>query len=119
MPKLVRRIALLLVVILRPFDFHPAEAAIVSACDEAGLRAALLTGEPVTFGCDGTIVLSEAIAVTASVSLDGGGRDVKLSGGGNVRILQVGPGAAVRLRGLSLQDGFTRGAEGAPAGEGR
>src|SRR4030095_4931108 len=94
---------------------NPMSAAVVNPCNEAGLRAALAAGNSVTFGCDGTIVLSNAISLTTAVSIDSAGHSVALSGGGNVRVFQIGSGGVVRLKGLTLTDGFHRGATGAPA----
>ena len=72
-----------------------------------------------TFGCDGTIILSNAISLTTAVSIDSGGHNVGISGGGKVRIFEIGIDGVVRLKGLKLIDGFARGADGAPAAEGR
>ena len=99
--------------------FYSATAAVVTSCDEAGLRAALAAGNSVTFGCDGTIVLSNAISLTRPVSIDSAGHNVSLSGGGKVRIFEIGSGGVVRLTGLTLTNGFSQGANGAPAVEGR
>ncbi|HKX60546.1 MAG TPA: choice-of-anchor Q domain-containing protein [Verrucomicrobiae bacterium] len=87
-------------------------AAVISTCDEAGLRAALGTGEPVTFGCDGTIVLSNSIVINNAATLDADGHTVGLSGGGRTRIFEVSNGGSLHLMGLKLSDGFTLGAAG-------
>lgn len=92
----------------------PISAAVVSTCDEPGLRAALAAGGPVTFGCDGTIVLSNAIAVTTSASIDAAGHDVTLSGGDKVRIFEIGSSGMAQLKGLKLMAGFTQDAAHLP-----
>jgi len=97
----------------------PAPGAVVQSCDEAGLRAALAAGGPVTFACDGTIVLSNPIVVTKGISLAADGHDVRLSGGGKVRLFEVSSNGSVHLEDLTLSEGFTQGADGSPAEEGR
>src|SRR5262245_9022372 len=96
-----------------------AGGAVVQTCDENGLRAALAASGSVTFACDGTIVLASPIVVTTAISLDAVGHDVRLSGGGKVRLFEVSATGSVRLQGLTLRDGFYQGAEGYPAEEGR
>src|SRR5438067_9855799 len=63
----------------------PAQAGgVVSVCDEAHLRAALVGGGSVSFNCGPTsqITLTSQIVVTANTSIDGanGGTPVILSG---------------------------------------
>ncbi len=97
----------------------PAPGAVVQSCDEAGLRAALAAGGPAKFGCDGTIVLTNPIVVTTDLTLEADGHDVRLSGDGKVRLFEVSANGSLRLSGLTLREGFIRGTDGAPAGEGR
>jgi hypothetical protein len=94
-------------------------AAVVNSCDEAGLRAALSGGYSVTFGCDGTIVLTSSLILSNAASIDASGHDVTLSGGGAVRIFKLGSGASLSLKGLKITGGFTQGAGGIPAEEGK
>jgi len=81
--------------------------------------ALVLTTGPVTFACDGTIVLSNPIVVTKGISLAADGHDVRLSGGGKVRLFEVSSNGSVHLEDLTLSEGFTQGADGSPAEEGR
>jgi hypothetical protein len=76
----------------------------VATCDEAGLRAAIQQGGTVTFACDGVITLSQTISISGTVTLDGTGRSVVLSGGGTVRLFEVTSGGSLTLAGLTLQD---------------
>lgn len=68
------------------------QAAVVSSCDENGLRAAISAGGVVTFACNGEIVLNNTIEITNSVSLDGSGRAVVIRGGGSNRVFTLRSG---------------------------
>jgi hypothetical protein len=59
---------------------YPAQ--VVSECTEAALRGAMARGGMVSFGCDGTIVLSNAIVVSSNTVLDGTGHEVAIAGSG-------------------------------------
>ena len=80
--------------------------AIVQACDEASLRAAISQGGTVTFGCSGTITLTQAITITTNVTLSGVGAVVTLSGGDKTRLFDVSPGVEFQLASLRLTGGF-------------
>ena len=80
--------------------------AVVQACDEASLRAAIAQGGTVTFGCSGTITLTQAITITTSVTLNGVGAVVTISGGDRTRLFDVSPGAEFQLSSLRLTGGF-------------
>ena len=88
----------------------------VKSCTEQAVRDAIAAApSPATirFRCDGTIrvtpVAGQALAVAPGRTLviDGAGRDVTLSGGGENRILETGSGGHVTLRNLTLRDGHT------------
>jgi predicted outer membrane repeat protein len=78
---------------------------VVTTCTEAALRAAVAGGGTVIFACDGTITLSNTIAISADTVLDGAGHEVTLSGGGLVRVLSGGAGVTLTLLSLSIADG--------------
>jgi len=87
--------------------FQPgAPAASVSVCDDASLRAAIAQGGIVTFGCSGTIVLTQAITVANNVILDGTGAQVTLSGDDKTRLFEVSPNVEFELRSLRLTRGL-------------
>jgi len=81
------------------------QAAEVGVCDEADLRAALSEGGTVTFLCSNTITLTNTITITNDVTVDGTGRTVSISGGGNVRIFTVNTGVNLTLKSLTLTAG--------------
>ena len=83
----------------------PGRGAVVSTCDEASLRAAMFQGGTVTFACDGTIVLSNTIAVGSDVALDGTGRNVTISGNNAVRLFEVLPIVHFSLTNLTFVNG--------------
>jgi len=80
-------------------------AAVVSTCDEAGLRVALSSGGTITFACDGTITLSNTITVATDTVLDGSGHNVVISGNGLVRIFHIQPAVAVAISNLTIAHG--------------
>lgn len=85
---------------------------LVNPCTDAGLRAALAGGGVVTFDCDGVIVLTNTLTISANTQLDGTGRQVVLSGGGSVRPFVVQPGVQFTLRNVTVADGFGAGQAG-------
>lgn len=94
-----------------------APAASVTACTEAGLRAAVNAGGHVTFDCDGVITFSSPIVVTQDVVVDATGRNVILSGNFATRLFEVRPAGRLVLSNLTLADGRAR-AGGAVYNEG-
>ena len=80
---------------------------VVSNCNETSLDTALATGGLVTFGCSGTITLTSTKGVGAgvSVTIDGAGQDLSLSGGGTVRLFSVQSGGTLHLRNLRIVAG--------------
>jgi hypothetical protein len=88
-----------------------ASGAVVTNCNEADLRAAIVQGGTVTFLCSGTISISgPTILITNDLTLDGTGASVTLDGGAGRRLFDVAPGARFELRELSLINGFAVGA---------
>ncbi len=80
-------------------------AGLVSVCDEASLRAALLGGGTVTFSCSGTITLSSMFIVNTNVTLDGAGQSVTISGGNAVQVFTVFPGVTLNLQNITVANG--------------
>lgn len=77
----------------------------VTHCTETALRAALTTGDKVTFACDGTITLASTITCGADTILDGTGHQVTISGGAAVRVLYVNPGVTLTVDHLTIANG--------------
>jgi len=78
---------------------------VVTNCNEAALRAALAGGGRVAMACDGTIVLTNTIIITADTVLDASGHSVSLSGNNAVRIIQIASGISLTLSNLTLKLG--------------
>ena len=77
------------------------------SCSEAALTSALGGGGIVTFNCGAnpvTIVLTSRASINGSLVVDGGGL-VTLSGGGANGLFDVGHGATLELRDISLTAG--------------
>jgi hypothetical protein len=86
----------------------PAHAdGVVTVCDEAHLRMALVGGGMVTFSCSGTIVLTAEIVITADTSIDGSGQTVIISGNNAVRVFTVNSGVPLSLNWLTIANGDT------------
>jgi len=116
--KLTLALALVLAVLV---PSTPAQAAgLVSTCDEPHLLAAISGGGLVTFVCDGTITLASQVTLDGSTSLtlDGAGHEVILSGGGLTRLFEVGPYATLNLTSLTLTNGYFVSLHQAPLGGG-
>lgn len=80
----------------------------VSECNEAGLSAALSDGGTITFGCSGTITLTQSLPITASTTMDGTGQSVVIDGNHNLRIFtEIAAGVTLRLIGLTVANGQT------------
>jgi hypothetical protein len=94
-------------------------AATLSNCDETSLRQAITTGGTITFACDGTITLSAPLIVERDTVLDGSGRQVTLSGGNAVRVLEVNPGVRFSIRALTIANGRVVGTNGLPGAPGQ
>ncbi len=83
---------------------------VITNLDPNALNAALQGGGTVTFAVDGTIVLTNAIALSTNVILDGTNHSITLSGGGAVEIFVLQANINVTLRNLTLANGVTNGA---------
>jgi hypothetical protein len=77
----------------------------VTDCSEDALRSALALGGAVIFTNDCSITLSDTITITNSVTLNGAGHTVTISGGDAVRIFTVQSGATLVLANLTLTGG--------------
>jgi hypothetical protein len=95
--------------------FHPGyvrAGGTVTVCDEGNLRAALAGGGLVTMACDGTIVLTNTLAITNDTTIDATGHGVTLSGGDTVRVFLVTNPAALSLVNLTIAHGRAAGTNG-------
>ena len=77
----------------------------VTVCTEAALRAALDTGEPVTFACDGTISLTHTITISRDTLIDGSGQHVAINGGGTVRVFYLNTNVNFKIVNLTIEHG--------------
>jgi hypothetical protein len=77
----------------------------VADCSESALRAALVKGGRIKFGCDGVIPLTESLVITDSLELDANGHRVVLDSASARRMLEIRSGATVRLMGLAFENG--------------
>ncbi|AMK77668.1 MULTISPECIES: choice-of-anchor Q domain-containing protein [Methylomonas] len=64
--------------------------------------------DTITFGVNGTTVLSSTLTITDAdgLTIDSLGRSVTLSGGNVVRVFWVTPGAALTLKSLTVANGY-------------
>lgn len=88
---------------------------VVGQCTESALRSAITNapaGATITFGCDGTITLTSAggstIEIDKSVTLDGTGHDVTISGGGLVSLFFNTNLSTFTVKHLTLADGSSQ-----------
>ncbi len=80
---------------------------VVTACNEPGLKAALLGGGTVTFTCTGTItVLGGTITISQNTTIDGSGHNITISGGGKIQLFIVNADRTLNLKNLTVADGF-------------
>jgi len=84
---------------------------VVSACNEAALRAALTGGSNVTFSTDCTISISQQIVINAETTIDANGHNVSISGSNSVPLFDVATN--LTLRGISLVNGKSTNSGGA------
>ena len=89
---------------------------VVLSATQADLESALLSGEPVAFGFNGTIPLTNSILIRTNTTIDASGRQVTLDGQNRVRHFVVTNGATLRLRNLTLANGngYSAGGTGRP-----
>src|SRR3954468_6076603 len=62
---------------------------VIHACDQATLSAAVAAGGTITFDCDGTIMLTNTLVIGRTVTLDGSGHNLTISGNDSVRVFSV------------------------------
>lgn len=77
----------------------------VSVCDEPDLQAAIAAGGWISIGCSSTILLTSTLTITNHVILDGSGVSAVISGGGQVALFHVAPGASLSITNLTLANG--------------
>lgn len=70
------------------------------------MRAALAGGVSVGFACDGTITLSNTIAISTNTVLDGTGHQVTISGANAVRVFYVSTNVTFTVANLTVASGF-------------
>src|SRR4051812_45409749 len=90
---------------------HPAHAATVtvSTCSQQGLTDAITaagSGGTVQFTADCSITLSSTISLVQSVTIDGAGQAVTISGGGSVQVFSIASTATVTLNHLTIVNGL-------------
>ena len=91
---------------------------VVYSPDEASLRAAINLGGWVGMGFNGIVTLTNTIAITNNVFLDGQNFAATISGGNAVRLFYVAPGASFGVTNLTLANGsclITNGPPSTPA----
>src|SRR5689334_17671630 len=84
----------------------------VGTCDESTLRSVISSaaaGDTVAFGCSGTITLTSGgggpIVLSKDLTIDGGGQEVTISGGGSVQVFSVNSGVSLTLNQLTIANG--------------
>lgn len=80
---------------------------LITVCDEPSLRAAIVLGGWISIGCNGTITLSNTIAISNNVILDGTYVAATISGNNTVRLFTVTNGASLTVTNIILADGQT------------
>jgi hypothetical protein len=101
------KISLVMSAMVSVFPAGASGGGVVTECTEAALRAAMAGWGSVTFACDGTITVSNTVAVAANTTLDAMGHRVTLSGGQTVGVLYVNSGATLTLLGLTIANGYS------------
>ena len=95
-------------------ESRPGVTTLLSACDEAGFRAAIAKGGNVKFAVDcPSIALTQAVTIGSglTVAIDANGHTVTLDGQNHVRLFVV-QGGKLTIDGLTLQHGLASGANG-------
>jgi hypothetical protein len=78
---------------------------VVNSPDEVSLLTAIASGGWVGIGFNGTVTLTNTIAITNNVVLDGTGVGATISGGNAVRLFTVANGASLTISNLTLANG--------------
>ena len=81
------------------------EQMVVTRCSDEALRVAMAPGGTVSFACDGTITLSNTIAVCTDTLLDPAGHNITISGGSAVRVFSVATNVNFTLSNVTIADG--------------
>jgi hypothetical protein len=103
----------ILIALLSP-ALRASAGGVVSACNEASLRAALNGGSTVTFSSDCTILLSQQIVINeADTVIDAGGHNVVITSANTNGVPLFRVATNLTLRGLSLVNGGSTSAGGA------
>ncbi len=84
---------------------NPGPASVVTECTDANLRAAMSGGGRVTFACDGTVVLSNAISISTGTVLDAAGHEITISGNHATQVFHVNAGATLSVSNLTIANG--------------
>ena len=93
-------------------------SATVSECPEAALRSALAQGGAVSFACDGTLLLSNTVAITLDTVLDAGARHIVISGGNAVPVFYVSSNVIFGVANLTIANGLSTNGGGAILNDG-
>lgn len=80
-------------------------AGTMTNCTQAALLAAISGGGTVKCDCDGTIILTNTVVITNSVTIDAAGRAVFISGGSAIRLFVVSSGGTLSLNHLGILNG--------------
>lgn len=91
---------------------------VVGTCSDAALRQAISVGGLIRLCCDGTIVLTNTIAVNKNVTLDGSGSSTVISGNNVLRLFQISPGVTFTVTNVVLAAGRVVGTNGLTATSG-
>ncbi len=88
----------------------PAHAATttITSCTEAALDTAITnaaSGDTLTFGCSGDILLTTTLTISKNLTLDGSGETVTLDGQNQVEVLSVNSGVTFTLKALTIAHG--------------
>jgi hypothetical protein len=95
---------------------------VITTCDAAHLDAALFqaqSGDTITFGCDGTIMLDQTLDISITLTIDGSGHTVALDGGHALGDIQVEATSNLTLNALTIQGGENAFGGGGISNEGR
>jgi len=82
-------------------------AAILTECSENALRAAVADGGLITLSCGGVYLVPSTLNITRNTTINATASPVVLSGGWGTRVFYVGPGAELKLVGITIRDGFS------------
>jgi hypothetical protein len=89
------------------------ESVAIATTNEANLVGAFCNGSNITFSAGGTIVLTNQLVISSSITLDGSGQNVIISGNNSVGIFYVDPGVHLTLKNLTLANGYMANSGGA------